>query len=205
MYTYCILNPDPGCMLYSCQTRLACLTKLSLQIFWGDVDARQKLKIYLAYEMDGNIERAAYVTLKVDGFPFDEVYEVGFQSTIACSEQCTCSLDCSTGLAHTGSECRHGVHGAARPHSFLPHQILPARPNSHVHLLRHQITAPVPGATSECLLPEICHFMSTLAYRMRMERCGSEFLPCCLDLLFCKCRKETLDMTNCSLKWQGLD
>lgn len=46
------------------------------QIFWRDVDARQKLKIYLAYEMDGNIERAAYVTLKVDGFPFDEVYEV---------------------------------------------------------------------------------------------------------------------------------
>lgn len=25
---------------------------------------------------DGNIDRAAYITLKVDGFPFDEVYEV---------------------------------------------------------------------------------------------------------------------------------
>jgi hypothetical protein len=46
------------------------------QIFWRDVDVRQKLKVYLAHEMDGNIERAAYVTLKVDGFPFDEVYEV---------------------------------------------------------------------------------------------------------------------------------
>ena len=45
------------------------------EIQWRDVDARQKLKIYLAYEMDGNIERAAYVSLKVDGFPFDEVYE----------------------------------------------------------------------------------------------------------------------------------
>jgi hypothetical protein len=25
---------------------------------------------------EGNIDRAAYITLKVDGFPFDEVYEV---------------------------------------------------------------------------------------------------------------------------------
>ena len=45
------------------------------EIMWRDVDARQKIKIYLVYEIDGILERAAYITLKVDGFPFDEVYE----------------------------------------------------------------------------------------------------------------------------------
>lgn len=53
--------------------------------------------------MDGNIERAAYVTLKVDGFPFDEMYEVD-----AFPEEClrvrlhTPRADCKIHSSRTG-------------------------------------------------------------------------------------------------------
>ena len=122
-------------------------------------------------EQDGNIERAAYVTLKIDGFPYDEVYEVKFlildcryyeaRSSIAplpvISIQdvynfLTALDSLIAGLAPAGVEPRHGKNGASIKDSFLPHKVLSTRPTRHMHILRRHIAASISSSSSECLL-----------------------------------------------------
>ena len=46
---------------------------ISEEFHCGDVDARLKLKFYLCYETKGNVDRAAYCVLNVNGFPYMQV------------------------------------------------------------------------------------------------------------------------------------
>lgn len=45
------------------------------EFYCGEVDTRLKLKFYLCYESQGNIDRAAYCVLNVEGFPYMQMYE----------------------------------------------------------------------------------------------------------------------------------
>jgi len=132
---------------------------------------------------DGNIDRAAYITLKVDGFPFDEVYEVMmYIRTIVSSVQAhmlvfshmsrmlwqmvDLSLATCTGLAHNGGECWHGENGAARASRLLSHKILPGRSAHHLHVLRLHVAASVSDSPPQCLLPKICHLVPAFKNRL---------------------------------------